>query len=146
MIGGTQKLSAVKRPDSSCTSAVECSLDLCYVHDTARPGEAWRGPVERDAARHGKTWQGGGVMPKRASPSRPSSQHGSGRVEKLDMPVHRGRRALSLVPACVCRTQAAGFIGAARSCNVDLLAGFRLASRGVTTFAERRNRGEEQRR
>ncbi len=33
----------------------------CYGFDTARPGEAWRGPVALDTARHGKTWQGGGA-------------------------------------------------------------------------------------
>ena len=37
------------------------SLGPCYGFNTARLGEAWRGPVALDTARHGKTWQGGGA-------------------------------------------------------------------------------------
>ena len=146
MIADTQKTAVAEEPVGICNFAMERMLSLCYVHDTARPGEAWRGPVERDAARHGKTWQGGGVMPKRASPSRPSSRCGLGRGKKLDRPFYRGRRALSLAPACVCTTQAARFIGAARFYNIYLSAGLLMASRGITTLADQRNHGEEQRR
>ncbi len=39
-----------------------------YDRSTARPGEAWRGPVELGAAGHGKTRQGGGVKPTRGKP------------------------------------------------------------------------------
>ena len=146
MIADTRKPVVAKESAGVCNFAMERMLGLCYEHDTARLGEAWRGPVERDAARHGKTWQGGGVMPKRASPSRPSSRRRSGRGKKLDKPFHRGRRALSLAPACGCTTQKARFTGAARFYNVYLSAGLLMALCGITELADQRHHGGEQRR
>lgn len=58
----------VEPPKCRATFLVQHRSSSCYKDSTARPGEAWRGPVELYAARHGKVWQGGGVRPTQGKP------------------------------------------------------------------------------
>ena len=89
----------------------------CYAGGTARPGEAWRGPVELDAARHGKVWQGGGVRPTRGKPL-PATQMPSTAV--VDKGLSVGPLRTSIGPADETAKQIADRthrIAAVRTCS-----------------------------